>query len=113
MRLNGHRRTINARNLECLRSAGILITILCCLLSVGCTKKRSRKYFEQGQQLVRSGDCKSAESLLAKAININPKYADPHRLLAECAIRYTDTRRAFNELQTLTEMTPDNLDARV
>jgi cellulose synthase operon protein C len=104
---------MRARIIYCLRLATVLITILGCLLFTGCTKKRSRKYFEKGQQLAQSGDCKSAEVQLAKAIDINPNYADPHWVLAECAIRYTDSRRAYYELQTVTELTPDNLDARV
>lgn len=104
---------MRSRNYFGPRSAAVLAVIVCCLLCSGCTKKWSRKHFAKGQQLAEAGDCRSAEVELKKAIELNPNYAEPHRVLAECAVRYTDSKTAYEELKAVTEITPDNLDARV
>jgi cellulose synthase operon protein C len=87
--------------------------LLCCVLLAGCTKKRSRAHFAQAERLVAAGDCKSAQVELAKAIEIDQTFVDPHFLLATCALRYTDTKRAYDELKAVTELAPNNLVAQI
>jgi cellulose synthase operon protein C len=95
-----------------------LMTAACLIAGTfsGCSfnpNARKQKYFEDGDSFFQKGDFREAEIEFAKAIKIDPRYADAHYQLARTYLKLHEPDRAYSELVATVELRPGDYEARL
>lgn len=88
-----------------------------CLLLFGftaCTSKKAslKEHLQKGQQALAAGKVKTAVIELKNAVQLAPKNARAHYLLAKALLRDRDGKGAFRQFSITTSLNPANIDAQ-
>ncbi len=83
------------------------------LVACGSAEDRAEQYLERARASMEAEDYVKAELDLKNTLQINPKSAEARLMLAEIAERDQRWQMMFNQLRSVTELDPNNTDARV
>ncbi len=76
------------------------------------SEEKKIEFFEKGKAFFESGDYKNAEIELKNALQIDPRFAEAHRILGETYLKLGQTREAFQQFGQLEQLAPENLEAK-
>jgi cellulose synthase operon protein C len=74
---------------------------------------RKQKYFEDGEAFFQKGNYNAAATEYAKAIKVDPDYADAHFQLAESYLFLQQSDPAYQEFSRTVELRPNDFRARL
>jgi len=75
------------------------------------SEKRKQSYLRSGLDYVARGKLREASIQFLNAIQIDPRWAEPHYQLAKVALRLSDYGTARLEFEQVVQLAPENLDA--
>src|SRR5580698_2395680 len=98
------------------RSVPIRLLLAGCLIAAiftftGCTRDpnvRKQKYFDSGEKYFAARKYREAAIQYSNAIQIDPRFAQAHSQLAQAYLNLGDKQRAYQELNRVVDLDPEN-----
>jgi tetratricopeptide (TPR) repeat protein len=93
----------------------LLVCSLVAALFTGCSRDpnvRKQKYFDSGEHYFAEGKYREAAIQYANAIQVDSRFAQAHYQLGQTFLKLGNANRAFEELNRVVEITPDNYRAQ-
>ena len=82
------------------------------LSACGGAEEKKMRFYTRGRDFMDKGNLVKATLELKNAVQIDPRFAEGHYLLAQAEMRRNNLQRAFKSYQRTVELMPGNLDAQ-
>ena len=95
--------------------AFVIILLLCATIFTGCASEEEKKlsHFKKGQAYFEKGEYKAALLEYKNAVKIDPRFIAANLEMAKTQVSLGDAGGAYKSYRRVSELAPDNLEARI